>query len=402
MQITKSTFDGSGRIHLGSAHLNDKKDSDKKVYAKGQVVNVFFDGTMNNYYNANKRPGEDSSYGNDKSNVARMWESIDKQDNQSMSVYIEGIGTKRGQPDSGFAGGGFGRGEYGVAERVYGAFGDIKKKLDQRGIKSQVLTLNVFGFSRGAAAARYFVHLVHSEPQRFDNVGLPRSTTQVRVNFVGLFDCVTKIGAFVSNDVEKFGQRFYSGYANKVFHLRAGDEFRSNFPVTDIQSAKGSCNGYEFMIPGSHSDVGGGYQAGVESETKVLLRGDAFLGFMYEKGWYQPKHKLSDTAWRRNVIGSYQRVGLAIMTDKAEQYSGIQYPASLTSEPNGTHDEPVRALMKILRPIAKGESRSIYKLEDWNGVDRAKWFHEYYLHMSCDQGGVHIVTGDFKRELIAG
>ena len=144
------------------------------------------------------------------------------------------------------------------------------------------------------------------------------------------------------------------------------------------------------------------YPTRVVSETKVLLRGDAFLGFMYEKGWYQPKHKLSDTAWRRNVIGSYQRVGLAIMTDKAEQYSGIQYPASLTSEPNGTHDEPVRALMKILRPIAKGESRSIYKLEDWNGVDRAKWFREYYLHMSCDQGGVHIATGDFRRELIAG
>ena len=192
-------------------------------------------------------------------------------------------------------GGGFGLGEYGVEKRVYGAFDDIKKKINELGVKlPNVLTLNVFGFSRGAAAARYFVHLVNTEPQRFDSVGIPRSTTRVVVNFVGLFDCVTKIGVSVKNDVEKFGQKFYSGYASKVFHLRAGDEFRANFPVTDIQSAKGSCKGYELIIPGSHSDVGGGYAAGVASETKVLLRGDAFLGFMYEKGWYQPKHKLSD------------------------------------------------------------------------------------------------------------
>ena len=403
MQITKSTFDGSGRIHLGSAYLNDNKDSDKKVYGRGQVVNVFFDGTGNNYFNANKRPGEESSYGNDKSNIARMWESIDGDKGQSLSVYVEGIGTKRGQSDSGFMGGGFGLGEYGVEKRVYGAFDDIKKKINELGVKlPNVLTLNVFGFSRGAAAARYFVHLVNTEPQRFDSVGIPRSTTRVVVNFVGLFDCVTKIGVSVKNDVEKFGQKFYSGYASKVFHLRAGDEFRANFPVTDIQSAKGSCKGYELIIPGSHSDVGGGYAAGVASETKVLLRGDAFLGFMYEKGWYQPKHKLSDTAWRRNVIGSYQRVGLAIMTDKAEQYSGIQYPAYLTNEPNGAHDEPVRVLMGILRPIAKNESKSEYKLEEWGGKQRATWFREYYLHMSCDQGGIHGVTGDFKRELISG
>ena len=155
MQITKSTFDGSGRIHLGSAYLNDKKDSDKKVYGRGQVVNVFFDGTGNNYFNANKRPGEESSYGNDKSNIARMWESIDGDKGQSLSVYVEGIGTKRGQSDSGFMGGGFGLGEYGVEKRVYGAFDDIKKKINELGVKlPNVLTLNVFGFSRGAAAAR--------------------------------------------------------------------------------------------------------------------------------------------------------------------------------------------------------------------------------------------------------
>ena len=177
MQITKSTFDGSGRIHLGSAYLNDKKDSDKKVYGRGQVVNVFFDGTGNNYFNANKRPGEESSYGNDKSNIARMWESIDGDKGQSLSVYVEGIGTKRGQSDSGFMGGGFGLGEYGVEKRVYGAFDDIKKKINELGVKlPNVLTLNVFGFSRGAAAARYFVDLVNTEPQRFDSVGIPRST----------------------------------------------------------------------------------------------------------------------------------------------------------------------------------------------------------------------------------
>lgn len=130
------------------------------------------------------------------------------------------------------------------------------------------VTLNVFGFSRGAAAARNFVHLANTQPELFKNAELdkdwnfaknnPSKQNGVSVNFVGLFDTVASYGKDLnfSNDTEQLHLNFDSGYANKVVHLVALDEYRANFPLTNINSALGLSArngkgkmGYELRIP---------------------------------------------------------------------------------------------------------------------------------------------------------
>lgn len=150
---------------LGKTTLKPPADSKTKVYAKQAIVNVFFDGTLNNYYNANKR-NDDSSYGNDLSNVARMWASIRKFDIKC-AVYIDGIGTTRFQEDTmdGYA---YGDGGTGVMARADSAFAQIHEKV-WKGYGQTippVVRINVFGFSRGAATARTFVHWFNTERQQ--------------------------------------------------------------------------------------------------------------------------------------------------------------------------------------------------------------------------------------------
>ena len=159
-------------------------------------VNVFFDGTGNNYYNVTteqKLSGE-ASFENALSNIARMWSGIDTGPDV-ISVYIDGIGTTRSESDS-FRGMALGEGQTGIMDRVDSAFPLLERKVvEKRGSDGlpAIIDINVFGFSRGAAAARRFVHLVATERNRFDN---PRwKKTKIRCNFVGIFDTVASYGA---------------------------------------------------------------------------------------------------------------------------------------------------------------------------------------------------------------
>ena len=127
------------------------------VVVKQAIVNVFFDGTLNNYYNANKR-NNSTSYGNDLSNVARMWVPI-RNEKSKCAIYIDGMGTTRFQKDTtdGYA---YGDGDTGVMARADSAFAQIHQKVwDANGQTiPSVVRINVYGFSRGAATARTFVH----------------------------------------------------------------------------------------------------------------------------------------------------------------------------------------------------------------------------------------------------
>lgn len=79
-------------------------DSFHEVEVVGAEVNVFFDGTENNFFNVTatedvkaKFKGE-GSYSNAQSNIATMWSSLDAAGKPS--VYIDGIGTSRLQADN--------------------------------------------------------------------------------------------------------------------------------------------------------------------------------------------------------------------------------------------------------------------------------------------------------------
>ncbi len=107
--------------------------------------------------------GTDNSYSNDYTNVARMWKYCDKE----YRIYVEGMGTDDKQKDSqdGFA---FGAGLTGVRAKVRKAceimsnkINEEKRKGNNRNKVLTKITIDAFGFSRGAASARNFVHEVN-------------------------------------------------------------------------------------------------------------------------------------------------------------------------------------------------------------------------------------------------
>ncbi|MCC9074394.1 DUF2235 domain-containing protein [Flavobacterium sp. F-65] len=113
------------------------------------------------------RMGTDNSYSNDYTNVARMWTCCEQ---KKYAIYVPGMGTDNLMRDSqdGFA---FGSGQTGIRARVRNACEQIadkifevieKKEQEKKSQKALTqITLDVFGFSRGAATARNLVYEVN-------------------------------------------------------------------------------------------------------------------------------------------------------------------------------------------------------------------------------------------------
>ena len=401
------------------------------VTAQVGYVNVFFDGTQNNYYNVSapveqKKQGQ-GSYFNDLSNVARMWKSI-QSSSVANAVYIEGIGTAREQDDDkvGLA---FGAGETGIPERVRASFAMIVEKV-KRNIKAgadmpALIRINVFGFSRGAAAARHFVHLVNTQKDVF---GPAFKGSLTGINFVGLFDTVAAYRGY-----ESLQLAFKAGYANKVFHLVAHDEYRSNFPLTDISSARAlhtvNCTesyrmGYELRIPGAHSDVGGGYLPKVREQRDVIptresptMRAPIYgtKDFVYAQGWYNEQQHVPGTEFResfahvREVHGEYYKVALSLMVEQANVHTVTRFPAELTAPPSA----PLLAeLQASLREFVTQEYRRwTWRPQTEWGEAKAKALRNQFLHLSFEVGSVGgaavngprwVDKGQIEREVLPG
>jgi hypothetical protein len=110
-------------------------------------------------FGLNKKEG--TSYYNDYSNVARKWGCCDI----NYRIYVEGMGTENLESDAkeGYA---FGSGLTGVRAKVRKACDELSKKVLKRkkekgGDILTRITLDVFGFSRGATSARNFVNEVN-------------------------------------------------------------------------------------------------------------------------------------------------------------------------------------------------------------------------------------------------
>lgn len=270
---------------LATATTNGRSHSQVDVVVQNWIVNLFFDGTGNNYYNTDTRkkggpipPKDNASYLNDYSNVAHLFHSRPESIKGFSWIYIQGIGTTRDLPDT-QQGMGLGSGRTGIERRVELAFAQIVNDIRRRAGKDYIpaiLTLNVFGFSRGAAAARHFVNTAKTNPKLFKGWNLNKN--RVIVRFVGLFDTVSSYEKYkgeegsvlvlavknarmpnFENDTGELQLKFGKGHAQKVFHLTADDEYRENFSLTTIKSAIDQGCGLEIKLTGAHSDIGGGY-----------------------------------------------------------------------------------------------------------------------------------------------
>ncbi|HEX8268461.1 MAG TPA: DUF2235 domain-containing protein [Flavobacterium sp.] len=341
-------------------------------------IDLYFDGTGNNMVNIKERAmntpafqkngmsdDEDTSYYDDRSNVARLWETS----SQETKIYIDGIGTEERQQDSKKLGGAFGTGPTGVKGKVRigceKVAATVKKQVDKTGaVKVTMLTLDVFGFSRGAAAARNFVHEVgraaHKSKlqtivvgrsaitQRQDSEGNVTSLEELpawgllgqelkkkgikvdalRVRFLGLFDTVSSYSRYFSvspnfgNDIKELHLN-HIGHARTIIHFTAQDEHRENFSLTHVPM------GIEKSFPGVHSDIGGSYKDGpevikqLETSWTTRTKLDVFARKLIEDGWYK-EHELSITATnlflalkgtRERVTNTYSYIPLQFMAD---------------------------------------------------------------------------------------
>lgn len=159
-----------------------------------------------------------SSYGNDVTNIVKLHELYEATDVPlgeslqklaQLKVYIEGIGTQSGQPDS-TLGLGTGRGESGVAARVNKAFAQIQIEIntlirENPDCEITSLVFDTFGFSRGAAAARHFANevvrcnhgalnvIVRSNSGGYGRHFANRFGSDVHMGFIGLFDTVASV-----------------------------------------------------------------------------------------------------------------------------------------------------------------------------------------------------------------
>lgn len=122
--------------------------------------------------------------------------------------------------------------------------------------------IDVYGFSRGATAARTFTNWLL---ELFDGDTLCGISAKIR--FLGLFDTVASVGVPASSGLAEGHLSWadapclrISGQVKNCVHYVAMHENRASFPVELVrQNGVLPSNCREYMLPGMHSDVGGGY-----------------------------------------------------------------------------------------------------------------------------------------------
>lgn len=341
----------------------------------------------------------DDSYENGLTNIALldgyMAEQAAAGYDITILVYTEGAGTINlgGDTKLGY---GIGVGEAGVKNKCeLGITKAVSKlingKLDGNNLNPneyyfKLVTVDVFGFSRGAATARFAIHQILKQEnktlaERLKSFGY--TTEKVEVCFAGLFDTVSSHGINFSNNTSPLKLDAVRD-AKKVLHLAAADEHRENFSLTNINSANGK--GEEYFLPGVHSDIGGSYHDNT-SESFTLVSGTpAFVAQdranLIANGWYteseiiyeeQTHYTGHGQSWvtaatkanRKNIRNAYCRIPLKIMA-KSAQDQGVSIKSKLTADADALLSEFPDDLKRLDANIDqyKATSRNAYKMND--------------------------------------
>lgn len=290
----------------------DPAASDGLQCSKEIHVGIFFDGTNNNMYRDREMQGH--------SNIASLHDAHKEDRSTHFRYYIPGVGTKFEQigelteSNSGkaFASGGEARIHWAMllvynavcraatksdlmqeAEMTrlvtsYGGglktawqlgddkarviFGDVQQRLLKalEGHRPTILRLNlsVFGFSRGAAQARTFCNWLQKM------TGGVVGTAVLELRFLGIFDTVASVGLADSSPVGSGFMDWADGTmgicgVRRGLHYVAVHEIRRSFPLSTARGRDGSSVAglSEYVYPGAHSDLGGGYSPGDQGKA---------------------------------------------------------------------------------------------------------------------------------------
>ena len=412
-----------GNIAFGTYEPNREKTEKGKTV----TVGVFFDGTLNNRKNTRARKAakgeettnnptlntsstndegiserakgiaafnkeEDVSYLNDESNVSRLERFYKTDDTEALKVYVEGIGTDNFEGDA-FLSKTMGAFSRGIGDKVNKACKTIVDKLEALKYEDfsdksiDTLQFDVYGFSRGAAAARHFIYQV----MRTDTFTLEQdiitgftidkhpkrgylgqylhnkvSVYKVKIRFVGLYETVASYGVIHWNDVIQL-KLDKLNHAEKVVHITAQDEIRENFSLIDITSAYQK--GLTITMPGVHSDIGGGYEENIKQEKVLLWDGSRtrntvdFLNtnnVMYHfllEGWFDKETIDKRFTWllrnevygeRKNLTNTYSVIPLQIMGKLSDDNKALIKKEDLVDDFNTNDDIFLKNIQKKL------------------------------------------------------
>lgn len=328
-------------------------------------IGIFFDGTGNNAQNAIKREfsseklSKSSSYAISQTNIYRLFKNyVQNNSDEVKAIYVEGIGTLDHFEDSTASSAtGYDIWEgYSAHAKTQKAFENLCRFLEELAIKScknkitLSVTLDLFGFSRGAALARNFANYVVEKKVILERILKQEGHVleNLEIGFMGLFDTVESI------QLSSLNLSLSNVNATGVFHITALHECRENFPLTSIFETKEKYanahekgSGYhqtkkyfELRVPGAHSDIGGGYnetenevrtinmnapfkQSEAISDAEQILKDNPdFKSLLYNLSYeFETKSVGYNTISRRkNVKGHLQYVYGSLMLEVAQQF----------------------------------------------------------------------------------
>jgi hypothetical protein len=409
-----------------------------------------------------KSEDEENSYEGFYTNVEKLERHLDVAQDKTpgykytFKKYIEGVGTmdKAGDELPGYA---FGMSflwwKAGIPNKVVLGLNSILEQIKKRGeiddkMVVDELAIDVFGFSRGAACARNFIYealndddgqkVTYSIKTRFKHE--MRRVDLVKVKFAGLFDTVSTFGVGTvvgaADNVEDLKLDAVS-QADRTLHLTSADEHRFHFSLTNIKSAGGK--GSEYILPGVHSDIGGGYRD--ESTEKLTLRGNPKLvgqilhanyispdeakrdrQELIAQGWYQEEEIQMQTIRgaeddftrvttdRPGIKNHYSKIPLNIMAREMRQHGLVFWPDFDEKEIVPQGDPVLTKAKEQLEGYAVGASKT--SPDEWKVTDRNRaqmdWLlklrHDY-LHFSARMQPGHdprVEKGERKRKCYDG
>lgn len=162
--------------------------------------------------------------------------------------------------------------------------------------------LYVYGFSRGAAAARAFVSWLNgllsaseAKPSLKMEIGKEKVALPISVEYLGLLDTVASVGLANMLPATEGHMSWADGnqqlpdseLVKRCLHIVASHEQRLCFPLDSIRRETGEypANSIEVLHPGVHSDQGGGYPPGEQGkangENDALLLSQIALNDVY-------------------------------------------------------------------------------------------------------------------------
>ncbi|KPC53778.1 T6SS phospholipase effector Tle1-like catalytic domain-containing protein [Amantichitinum ursilacus] len=173
----------------------------------------------------------------------------------------------------------------------------------QKNPKLLAIKLYVYGFSRGAAEARAFVWwlLPLLKRERDGKKGFFLAGLPITLEFLGLFDTVASVGvahvapffaghmSWADDTMKLPDETEYGDFIKCCRHFVAAHEQRLCFPLDSVRRIAGKVSKYpsyarEYVYPGMHSDVGGGYllgEQGMGMDKQGMLLSQIPLHDMY-------------------------------------------------------------------------------------------------------------------------